>query len=405
MPASTVSFSAIRQLLARLRRDPSDVSLRTALDRQLRQRSPRSAPRFGEDADLLVVRGVAALTAGDALGARALLSEAEQQDPLHPVAARYLSEACHGLGRRIEALAALGRAAERAPGDASLQRAHRRLAARQTPAAQKEAARRNRLLDASPGWWLNGALAADQRGDRDAALAALELALARDPGHPTALHLRDAWQGRTSARPPAGYVARLFDDYADSFEEHLVGDLGYRLPQAMAARAARSTGAALDLGCGTGLLAPLVREKVRGPLVGVDLSPKMLARCRARGLYDALHLADAAEWLRAGPPGVFAQMFAADVLIYVGDARPLLAAAAHGLAAGGSLLLSVEALEEEAGEGFRLMPSGRYAHTDLHIRQGAAGAGLTVTEADAVRIRRQGRGWERGVLYRLERLC
>ena len=35
---------------------------------------------------------------------------------------------------------------------------------------------------------------------------------------------------------------------------------------------------ALDAGCGTGLAGPYLRPLVSGPLIGVDLSPKMLER-------------------------------------------------------------------------------------------------------------------------------
>ena len=79
-------------------------------------------------------------------------------------------------------------------------------------------------------------------------------------------------------------VANKFDNYAPTFEEHLVQNLKYCAPQEIARaaseritsqRGGQMYASALDAGCGTGLAGPLLRELVSGPLVGVDLSPKM----------------------------------------------------------------------------------------------------------------------------------
>jgi len=89
------------------------------------------------------------------------------------------------------------------------------------------------------------------------------------------------------ASPPE-YVKGLFDQYADAFDEHLVGALEYQTPtlliDVMRAFTMPSAGPleVLDLGCGTGLCGPLLRPLAR-TLVGVDLSPKMLAKARQRG--------------------------------------------------------------------------------------------------------------------------
>jgi trans-aconitate methyltransferase len=84
----------------------------------------------------------------------------------------------------------------------------------------------------------------------------------------------------------------------------------------------------LDVGCGTGYLLERLRERTSGRLVGVDPSPEMIERARARGLegvelrvgaaeglderaaFDAVVSNSAFHWFR-DPPAAFARMRAA----------------------------------------------------------------------------------------------
>lgn len=84
-------------------------------------------------------------------------------------------------------------------------------------------------------------------------------------------------------------VTSMFDDFADTFEQKLISELNYVAPFEIAATIAKRQNetattdsapklyqSALDAGCGTGLMGIGLRSLVKGPLVGVDLSPKML---------------------------------------------------------------------------------------------------------------------------------
>ena len=81
---------------------------------------------------------------------------------------------------------------------------------------------------------------------------------------------------------PADYVAHLFDDYADRFDESLA-NLRYCGPALIDEALSefvpgeRLQGSVLDVGCGTGLVGAAIRNRV-GMLAGVDLSKKMLER-------------------------------------------------------------------------------------------------------------------------------
>ena len=103
------------------------------------------------------------------------------------------------------------------------------------------------------------------------------------------------------ASVPKRYVQSLFDDYADTFDEHLVNALRYEAHRFLVDNL-RGVGlerfhAALDLGCGTGLCGPLVKRAVQR-LDGVDLSPLMLDKARALGVYELLVQGDLVQHLR-----------------------------------------------------------------------------------------------------------
>jgi SAM-dependent methyltransferase len=124
----------------------------------------------------------------------------------------------------------------------------------------------------------------------------------------------------------------LFDQYAPSFEAALVDDLGYRGPALLLAAVAIARAAAdrpltfsraIDLGCGTGLAARAFASIV-DEIIGIDLSPRMIERARATGLYAEVDVAEIVEGLGGRPDGCADLILAADVMVYVHDMTPLL---------------------------------------------------------------------------------
>ena len=243
-------------------------------------------------------------------------------------------------------------------------------------------------VEAAPGfaaaWFLLGE-AREGQGESEAAREAYGRALALDPADRLGAALRRARLGGEAAEGvmSAAYVRTLFDQYADRFDTALREKLAYRGPELLleAVRAACATqgrdvrfGAALDLGCGTGLagvlFAPLVER-----LDGVDLSPAMLEKARALGLYAALEAGEMGAALGAMPAGGLDLVLAADALCYVGDLAPIFHAARAALASGGLFAFTLETHE---GEGVLLRETLRYAHGEDYVRALAAEAGLAV---------------------------
>ncbi|MCC4619230.1 tetratricopeptide repeat protein [Xanthomonas cassavae CFBP 4642] len=217
-------------------------------------------------------------------------------------------------------------------------------------------------------------------GEHVQAQAVYRAWLARDPGNAVAAHMLAACGG-AAAPPRAGdsYVRELFDGFADSFDEQLLHNLDYRAPQRLAdalAACLPAPGAALailDAGCGTGLCAPLLRPYAQ-QLVGVDLSPGMVAKAHQRGGYDALEVAELTAYLQ-GTPARWDVVACADTLVYFGALHPVLAAAAAALRPGGVLGLTVEALDTD-GDRVELDASGRYQHSHAHVAAALHSAGL-----------------------------
>lgn len=228
-------------------------------------------------------------------------------------------------------------------------------------------------------------------GDHAGALAAWRDALALG-GDTEALHFAIASLEAEAvpAVAPASYVRALFDDYAERFDVHLVDELGYRTPVLIGAaldRLALPAGlATLDLGCGTGLCGPVLRQRSR-TLVGVDLSEKMLEKARQRGDYDMLDCAEIGAWL-AARSATFDLVVAADVLVYFGDLAPLMGQVARVLRPQGWFACSIE---HDAGPGFTLQASSRYAHGLAYIEAVAQAAGLRLHASEPV-VLRQDRG-------------
>jgi predicted TPR repeat methyltransferase len=230
---------------------------------------------------------------------------------------------------------------------------------------------------------------------RDRAIAAYREVLRLDPADGCGAGLRLARLGAVPvpAAPPSAFVRDLFDDYAGRFETSLVGALGYRGPERIGRlldthAAGRRFERALDLGCGTGLMARVIRERV-GRLDGVDLAPAMIARARAGGLYDGLETADVIAATAARPPASLDLVTAADLFCYLGDLGPIFAAASRAVAPGGLFAFTTEAADDdEPGGDVILRDSLRWAHRRSYLDRVADAAGFHVVAIEIAMLRR-----------------
>jgi predicted TPR repeat methyltransferase len=225
----------------------------------------------------------------------------------------------------------------------------------------------------------NLAAVLEATGQPDAALRHYQEALRLKPDYAEVAYKLAALRGDAApGSAPPEYIAGLFDQYAEDFDEHLTGALGYRTPQRLRELFDELAGGAtglrvLDLGCGTGLSGLAFRDCATY-LAGVDLSPRMLDKARARELYDELNCGDVVQALDK-PGAGWGLVLAADVFVYLGDLAAVMKAAAKVLCPGGWLLFSVE---QGDGRDFVLGKAGRYAHGSEYLQRLAGESGLTV---------------------------
>lgn len=318
----------------------------------------------------------------------AVLRDAEQRRPEDARVLVSLGITLSRAGRHEEARAALDRGAARAPGfpGVALARAKAALARRDLDAAIAHA--REGLARAGADAALHSVLghALLTAGEREEAGQAFRAAARLAPEDPYLAHLVAIADGSTAERATAGYVESVFDGYADSFEESLIR-LAYRVPGLVrraveahrpdvAAGAAR-LGPVLDLGCGTGLAGVAIHDLLGGPLIGVDLSRRMLAAAQAKGIYASLAQEDILGFLARGDEA-FDLVIAADVFCYLGRLDEVIGACAARLAPGGLLIFSVE--RGAPGSGYVLHRQGRFAHAPDLVAAALEGAGLVAAE-------------------------
>jgi predicted TPR repeat methyltransferase len=232
----------------------------------------------------------------------------------------------------------------------------------------------------------------DETGEVSRAEQAYARALELEPGMVEAAFDLAALSGRSPPPVmPRPYVARLFDDFAASFERRLVAELDYRVPKALRQAVAAHLDARgekvlniLDLGCGTGLVGKQFRDVARS-MTGVDLSAAMLAEARAAGIYDELVCADAVDYMRTAAAAQFDLILAADLFIYIGDLEELFSATGRVMRPGGYFAFSIETIEQT---GFVLRRTRRYAHSTEYIGALAARHQFTIHDSRGAQIRR-----------------
>jgi predicted TPR repeat methyltransferase len=406
---------------------PGDIQLRKCRA-ELRQRLGETAGAAGDAAEAVILDrhdpsakallGVLLLELGRIPEAIACLGEAAAADPAHPAYCEGLAAAQQAAGDSDAAMATLAAGIAAAPGSVALRNAATQLAVRQrdfnTAVRLAEQACADGVADACL-FGLKGHALSSLGRHADAADAYAD-ALKLGPDDSYVRHLVAA-SGKLPAdlRAPPDYVRTVFDGYADRFDAHLIS-LGYRIPGLTSAalldhpviRCGERLGPALDLGCGTGLTAVALSDLPIGPLIGVDISPRMLAQAAAKQLYSELREADLVQML-AEDTASWPLILAADVLCYFGDLQEIFGRVYQRLAANGWLVCSVEdLLPHEHGvvdrnRDWALHQFGRYAHAAEYVARVARETGFNIRRLERQTLRFEGDTSVAGTLAVLER--
>jgi predicted TPR repeat methyltransferase len=210
------------------------------------------------------------------------------------------------------------------------------------------------------------------------------------PDDPQARHVYAAMSGTdVPEQAPADYVTQLFDRFANSFDAKL-DNLGYRAPEIIAEAVTAAVGdgttglSILDAGAGTGKCGKYLKPHAAW-LVGVDLSSQMLAKAERLNLYDELVCAELTAFV-TDHPSSYDIIASADTLCYFGRLDEFASAAHAALKPGGSLVFTVEGLDDE-NQDYRLAVHGRYEHSEAYVRRVMKTAGLPIASLKAEVLR------------------
>lgn len=152
----------------------------------------------------------------------------------------------------------------------------------------------------------------------------------------------------------------------------------------------------LDLGCGTGLAGAAFAD-ICECLIGVDVSEEMVEKAREKGIYNHLVVDEIVRFLQT--TSVYYDLVVlADVLIYLGDIEPALAALYARTAENAVLCFSTETTDESD---FQLQPTGRFAHSPDYVTAVALKTGWLIRQSVATRLRKEGNDWVAGTLFYL----
>ncbi|MBB4187560.1 class I SAM-dependent DNA methyltransferase [Sinorhizobium terangae] len=240
----------------------------------------------------------------------------------------------------------------------------------------------------------NRALSFEKSGNLDAAATAYAEVLTLDPEDHggAAVRLASMGRGETPLKAPDAYVATLFDQHADVFENVLVDQLDYCVPllvrQRLQALGLGPFQRVLDLGCGTGLTGGALRD-MADDITGIDLSENMVEIAHEKDVYETLYVAEAVDFLDDNDEAPFDLIVATDVLPYMGALEALFFGAVDNLVPGGLLIFSSETLPAEtfAGRDYMVGPHQRFAHSEAYLRDRLTATGFEIIEIGDITVR------------------
>lgn len=206
----------------------------------------------------------------------------------------------------------------------------------------------------------------------------------------------------TFIKSDINYVQKVFDNFADSFDETLDG-LDYKVPPIIAEEIKKyginflpKNPRVLDAGCGTGLCSKYLDSALKKyQLYGVDISAQMLEKARQRGKYKELKKDDMESYL-IKQKNKFDLIIAADVLTYFGRLESVFDACFKSLAERGIMVFSISKNEKDSIS-WQQHLSGRFVHGEKYVQKALKQSGFQEVIFKPCALRKEGEkdvfGW------------
>ncbi len=224
-------------------------------------------------------------------------------------------------------------------------------------------------LDANySGIYQNLAVAYLRKQDYAKAIEYYEKALALNPKDEEIQYILSALKQKNDhyVAAPKQYIENLFDQYAPYFDTHLAQFLRYRVPEEihlLLSPYLSKDKTVIDLGCGTGLCAEILHEKVKS-IIGIDLSAKMIAEAKNKNIYQQLIQGDIVSSLKQCEAADI--IIAGDVFTYIGDLSAIFSGVKSILNSKGLFAFTTEI---SSNGRYQLNPTMRYSHSANYIRE------------------------------------
>jgi predicted TPR repeat methyltransferase len=354
------------------------------MNRKQRRSGQPSSPT-ALDPIALHAAGVQACSAGQLELAANLIAQAIAANGTMPAFHYNLAIVLKAQGKLKAAAASYSRAIALKPDYAD---AHNNLGNIWKELGQLEKARMSferalRLIPENANAHYNLGVLCSEAGQRDQAARHFDQCLAQDPDDSRGarillahLGLVEAPERTSSAQLQKIYSVRsqFWDRERSYFGHVLVAD-------ALKSHAGRADRDILDIGCGTGLVGVLVRPLARR-LDGVDVSPAMLEKARAKTLYDGLFQTDLVSFM-TDRQGCYDAVLAAAALIHFGELRALFRGSAQCLRDKGLFIFTFFP-NETHGQDFavaasdRLAQSGCFRHSTGYVERLARANGFSI---------------------------
>lgn len=243
-----------------------------------------------------------------------------------------------------------------------------------------------------------------KNNDLDRAAELYQQLLAVNPDHPAAQHMVASLTTSEIASVPKSYVRDVFDSYSDHYEESLVGQLQYDVPNTLRAFLHDTLGSdlsfrnGLDLGCGTGLAGASFHD-VCDSLTGIDLSAEMIVEAMRKNIYQRLEAIDIGDFL-SDKSALYDLIIATDVFGYIGALEETFGLTARAATDSGYFCFSTETTSHAP---YIVRKTGRFAHCPTYITTLAEQCGWRLIKSQKTELRKERDGWIAGDLFLFQR--